>query len=292
MKVLLAVDDSAATQHLVNQICARPWPEPTEMCALTVIDSYAVAHSLTGFDAVTKFQVEAAEAFLHNVCRRLTGLGTKVTNAVVEGYPPLQILDYAEQWMPDLILLGSHGHGAVARFLLGSTSKTVIRQAQCSVEIIRPSEGGKAGVSTMPFRVLVATDGSESSAHALESVASLPWPAQTDVTVMSVLETTIPLADPGYLPANLMDAVFEENKRLAQQALDDAKTLFDARHITASFKLVEGTPKTAILETAKSLHTDLIVVGSHGRRGLQRVLLGSVSETVALHAGCSVLIVR
>jgi nucleotide-binding universal stress UspA family protein len=87
------------------------------------------------------------------------------------------------------VLVGSHGHSAISRFLLGSIAKSVIRAAPCSVEVVRPRRGsGEDGARRAGLRILVATDGSDCSLIALHSVANHLWPSESVVKVISVPE--------------------------------------------------------------------------------------------------------
>ena len=136
------------------------------------------------------------------------------------------------------------------------------------------------------MKVLIGIEDSEFSYQAARFVARRPWPAGTEVRLVSVVEVH------GVAGYSEMD---ENNVyQHARQAIDQAVAILQAspNTFTLSTEIVEGNPKHVLLDEAESWGADLIVVGSHGRRGLQRFLLGSVSQAVALHAPCSVEIVR
>jgi nucleotide-binding universal stress UspA family protein len=140
------------------------------------------------------------------------------------------------------------------------------------------------------MKTLLATDGSNFSQAAAQTIAKQFRTQDSEVRVLTVVEplTTQPTPQmaAGYQPE------LDDQKREARTLVErTAKTLVEAGFKTSSLVLV-GDAKTMILDEAASWKADLIVVGSHGRKGLGRLLLGSVSEAVARHSRCSVEIVR
>ena len=147
------------------------------------------------------------------------------------------------------------------------------------------------------MKILLAIDGSPCSDTAVEEVARRPWPPDTQVRIISVVEP------PGALTAEPYRGVggyFEEVERLkrqqAEEALASAAGVLRDGAGTAqtgvSTEALTGSPKRTIVEESEAWGADLIVVGSHGYHTWERMLLGSVSQSVAAHARCSVLIVR
>ncbi|MBS1810724.1 MAG: universal stress protein [Acidobacteria bacterium] len=134
------------------------------------------------------------------------------------------------------------------------------------------------------MKVLIGVDDSSFSQAAVASVAQRTWEAGTQVKIVSAVDT--------FLYTNLNE---ESNRyEIARRAVDRAVEVLRNSHnqFELSGEIIEGSPKEVILDEAEKWLADLIVVGSHGRRGLNRFLLGSVSQAVALHANCSVEIVR
>jgi nucleotide-binding universal stress UspA family protein len=144
------------------------------------------------------------------------------------------------------------------------------------------------------MKILLATDGSKFSEAAIQEVASRINPKGAEVLILQAVEplafSTPPQMAPGYAPE--MAGVREERLKEAKASVAAATKILQAGGFAVSTRVVEADPRTAILDIAAELGTDLIVVGSHGRRGLKKFLLGSVAESVARHAQCSVLIVR
>ena len=147
------------------------------------------------------------------------------------------------------------------------------------------------------MKILLAIDGSPCSERAVEEVARRPWPADSQVRVVSVVEPPMPLVSEPYMGAV---GYFEEAERLkreqAVEVLERAAVKLrgadGSTGLQVSTEVLTGSPKRVIVEEAEAWGADLIVVGSHGYKSWERMLLGSVSQAVAAHAECSVEIVR
>jgi nucleotide-binding universal stress UspA family protein len=139
------------------------------------------------------------------------------------------------------------------------------------------------------MNILVPIDGSECSEAAIQELIQTRAP-NAQVRVMHVLEP-FPVIE-GWVYTPEWDSMMEEQRKDAEEFVARAaQTLRDAK-FTVTTSVETGNPKSLILDAAAKWPADLIVIGSHGRKGLDRFLLGSVSEGVARHAPCSVLIVR
>lgn len=143
MRILLAIDDSKFSEAAAETVIEQARPHGTEVRILHVLESppLLVARELGGYEPALQnaleFQKLHAEALVAKVAEFLRARGLKVTAALEVGDPKSKILDVAEEWHADLIVLGSHGRKGLNRFLMGSVSDAVARHACCSVEIIR-----------------------------------------------------------------------------------------------------------------------------------------------------------
>ncbi len=141
------------------------------------------------------------------------------------------------------------------------------------------------------MRILVAIDGSENSGAAVRSVTQRPWPAGTAVRVLSVARPVIP---PGELPLagvaydQMTREVVAETGKIAARAAD----ALQKSGLVVEPVVREGDPRTEIVLEADRWKADLVVLGSHGRTGMKRWLMGSVAEYVVRHAPCSVEVAR
>ena len=149
MKILLAIDGSTDSDAAVDEVARLPWPPDSEVKVLTVIEMAILPTSdppwPVYFDEVEQAFRERAEATIQAAVLKL-GMGEcktlKAAGEVVIGTAKGVILDEAEKWGADLIVLGSRGLGALDRFLLGSVSHAVTQHAKCSVEVVRRRDVG------------------------------------------------------------------------------------------------------------------------------------------------------
>jgi nucleotide-binding universal stress UspA family protein len=295
MKVLIAVDYSPASERVLDEAVARPWPEGTNFSVVNVVDVQHFAR----LPALIEDAKCEADRLVKAGSAKLSRTGHKALSEVIMGFPRRAISESAKEWHADLIMLGSHGHSAIGRFLLGSVAQGILRTAPCAVEIVRSAPGGPAP-SSHPMKILLATDGSDCSVGAAHSVASRPWPDGTAIKILSVEELIVldnqvagyPLSS--VYPQSLLEELTTQARDRARSAVETARQIF----LRAGMKVLDdhsrplGEPRAVILDTAKTWRADLIVLGSHGRRGMDRFLLGSVSEAVAIHAHCSVEVIR
>jgi nucleotide-binding universal stress UspA family protein len=143
------------------------------------------------------------------------------------------------------------------------------------------------------MKILIAMDGSDFSQAALQSVIARPWPPNSQVKVLNVVEPPSLLMGRemgGYDPE--FEMVWKALREQAKDIVEKAAEKLRAAKFTVSTELVEGDPKSQIIDIANQWHADMIVLGSHGRRGIDRFLMGSVSQAVVRHAHCSVEIIR
>jgi len=294
MKLLVATDFSPASPT-IETLKARPWPEGSSVCVLHVVD-------LAPFEPNAEILETArrgAESVVQALTADLNRSGLRARGEVVIGHPRTAIADFAKSWGADLILLGSHGTHGLARFFLGSTARAVIRAAACSCEIVRPSVK-EPSAGTCGWRILLASDGSEYAKKAAQSVAKRPWPTGSVVRVVSVVAPFMPFADAGasyFEPgqaAGIGSVIEAEMRTQAIESIGETTEIMRGGCPVEIEKVdpIRGDPKRAIVEEATKWGATMIVVGSHGRRGFDLLLMGSVSEFVAMHAHCSVEVIR
>jgi nucleotide-binding universal stress UspA family protein len=293
MKVLIPLDVTSGDGAAVRVAAARPWPPETSFCLLNIsVGMYPPLVPPRVFEDSKRKVLQRVDL----AAEPLKKAGWNVRTEVREGSPRRTINAFAKEWGADLVMVGSHERSQLARLCLGSTAQSVMRHAPCSVEIVRLRHANSGSETDGGLKILAATDGSEFSAAALRSVAERPWPAGSKLKVISVPEFIL-AKDASYLETHEV----REFGDLGAASIEDAKRcIAAAREIVPGSPLIVSTelpeyedrPYQVILHEADAWHADLIVVGSHGRSGFDRVVMGSVSEAVALHAKCSVEIVR
>jgi len=295
MKVLVAIDSSAASQLVVETAVVRPWPQGTSFAVIHVVDVGA----FTRVPALVEDALHAARIFVKEAGAKIARAGHDVTTEVFAGFPRRAIPQYAKDWGADLVMAGSHGQGAIKRFLIGSVAQAVLRAAPCSVEIVRPGAGDRPSGSGA-MKILVATDGSEPAMAAVKSLVDRPWPAGTKVKIVSVVQLLAPENEmsasslSSVYPASLLEELMSDAQGRAREAVAHARKTLAASQleIVDEDPLPIGEPRDILLDCARNWKADIIVLGSHGWRGLDLLLIGSVSESVALHAECSVEVIR
>lgn len=146
------------------------------------------------------------------------------------------------------------------------------------------------------MKILLATDGSAYSKAAVEAVAARPLQPDTEVRIISAYERTplIMTIDPIGVSQEYYDEAYQVALKAAEDATGNAAKILRSKNpeLAITTTIIEGSPKDVILKEAETFGADLIVVGSHGYGAVERFLLGSVSQNVALHAKSSVEIVR
>jgi nucleotide-binding universal stress UspA family protein len=291
MKAILALNGISPCGDVVKAVAARPWPSGSSFCLLNVLDPYPFVRAPLLLDRAKA----SVRQNLESAAGCLRGLGGSVTTEIVLGNPRRGINAFARDWQADLVIVGSNELRDWERLVLGSTARSVLLHAPCSAAIVRPARGGAdADVECKKgMKILIATDGSEFSMAALRSVAERPWPAGSEVRVISVPEF-LPLKEFSYLNAREVDdlgrASEEEAAICAAKGVEvlSGSTL----KVYSNVPIVRDRTFQAILDEAEKWKADVIVLGSHGRSGFDRMVMGSVSESVALHARCSVEVIR
>lgn len=143
------------------------------------------------------------------------------------------------------------------------------------------------------MKILVGVDGSECSKVAVEHVCKQPWPAGSQMLVVSAVAQPIIASAEIYATAgSAATEVIEEDRRFHQELVSKAEAELRKAGFPTRGKVVSGDAREAIVKTARDEGAHLIVVGSHGRTGFAKLLLGSVASYVVSHAPCNVLVVR
>lgn len=297
MRILLAVDGSACSDRATELVASLPLPPGSAVRVVAVLQPYADVLALT-YAAAGDYsgQMESDEERDARHLREAIGRaettlrrdGLAVDGVLIRGRPASSIVDEAAGMNADLVVVGSRGHGTIATMVLGSTAAEVVDHAPCPVLVARGPELGT---------VVFAEDGSASARGAEALVAGWPAFRGAQVKVVGVAEVAVPVAA-GFTPG-MYDQVLEAYTQSAEDARRMAAelTTATARRLSeagldAEAAVLEGDAASEIVRYAQAHHIGTIVVGTRGRTGLARVILGSVARNVLLHAPCSVLIVR
>jgi nucleotide-binding universal stress UspA family protein len=294
-RLLVATDGSPSADVAVELVARTTWAEPTTVRIVEAIDTLPALFgtlwptvAIMESDTIDAEIGAAAGETLARVRDRLTRPGVDVDAEVLRGRPATAIVDAADAFAADLIVMGSRGHGTIASMVLGSVSGEVVDHASVPVLVARRPRIA---------RVVLAWDGSSCGRAAADIVRTWPVFRESSVRVVSVAEVEVPwwsgvVVDtaPDLVPA-LLDAakaLREEHDALARAMANDLR----AAGLRADAELRAGDPATGILAAAQAIDADLIVLGTHGRTGPARLVLGSVARNVVRHATCSVLVAR
>ena len=297
MRVLIAYDGSESSNEARDLVAAIEWPPGSELRIATAYapflpgsfapdELYDPATPEAVFEADRQAAEDRAKAAAGGIGRPTA----TVTWAAVHGRPASVVLDEAAAWSADLIVVGTRGLGPFTAALLGSVSEEIIDHATCPVLVVR-----RPSIE----RVVLAEDG---SAGARTATAVLAWPifASSRVRVVTVSEAPARLEDDiGAAGPGRVDPALDDRRRMVKAALAavEARAQSTADRLTAAGLATEidvrhGDPAHEIIRAATDWEADLIVMGTRGRTGLERLLLGSVARKVLQHAPCSVLIER
>ena len=305
MKILLATDGSDSARVALDFLTDFPLPVGSEVILLSVIDWSAYLVESDYGDGQALIAEETRDALRHETEQLLAGetdrlkaAGWTGSTEVRHGNPADEIIQAAEDYGVDLVVLGSHGTSGIRRFLLGSVSGKVLEYAPCSVLIVKASAGhgvvpvaaSAAQDAEASWRILLAYDVSRSSSNALAVCTSLPLENRAEVTAVSVMPLVTAFRQD---IRQHMNAIWQHKKQAARAALDDAVEVLrrSTPHVRAELR--EGSDVAGeILDLAEKSGTDLIVIGCKGEGAIRRFLLGSITSRIARHARCSVWAVR
>ena len=285
-KILCPIDFSECSRRALRAAVRLASEHAAELELLHVwyLPPTLYAGELVPSEALPQLEREAARG-LEAALAEARGLGAqRVGTRLLSGVPWPTIVDAAGEPSVDLIVAGTHGRTGLARVILGSVVQRIVRHAPCSVLVVHPE--GTLG----PFdHVLCATDFSDSSRQAMQLAGAFAKPGGKGVTLLHVLEVPA-----GYSDEPHPSAIYRELDRRSAAVLDKwASELQAIAKVPVATSVRVGYPGAETLRALDHDRTiDLVVTGSHGRTGLQRLMLGSVAEKVAQHARCPVLVTR
>jgi nucleotide-binding universal stress UspA family protein len=234
-----------------------------------------------------------ASSQLDDLKGRAERRGIAITTRMASGIPSEEVIAAAQAEDSDLIVVGTRGKTGLAHVLLGSTAERVIRGAPCPVLTVRtePADNEDGSVLSRPVtleRILVPVDFSDCSLDALQYAVVVAQQAQASLMLLHVLE---PVSygldfDLGHFRSR------EDVRESWTKRLEKLAATHQHPHMPIEYRLRGGFPADSILDAAQTLPCDLIVMGTHGRRGISHTISGSVAEAVLRKAHCPVIAVR
>jgi nucleotide-binding universal stress UspA family protein len=308
MKVLIAYDGSEGADDALNDLARAGLGNSVEALILSVaelwlppppptdgVDDPSPLYTPPGLKSAREHVAQVVEQVRtlskNGSARVQTAFPSwKVRAEVSTGSPTWEIIDKADKWKPDLVVVGSHGRSAIGRFFLGSVSQKILTEARCSVRVGRQSNAA----ASEPVHVLVAVDGSPHAHAAVKQVTGRDWPSGVQVTVVTVEDPSVPLALGSLNPqltewsGEAVEGAYQWVRKMVEDSAEELRGLGPVKTV-----ITQGDAKKVLVNEAKRLGADCIFVGSTGLSNrLERFLLGSVSAAVANRAECSVEVVR
>ena len=284
--ILVPTDESDHAERAADHAALLAGAFDATVHLLTVVDIEAGAgpFSAGGVDQnyVDRQIADQREA----LAEREAGLDVPVETSVVTGSPSEGILDYIEDNEVDLVVMGTHGRSGLRRYLTGSVAERVVRLSPVPVLTVRATEASTVGSGYGD--ILVPTDGSERATAAVGHALAVAGAFGSTVHAVSIVNvgdiaTGADVTVPQDLLAEFEDAATEATEAVAREAEDAGlDTVTEVR---------TGRPKQDLLNYIAEFDIDLVVMGTHGRTGLDRVLLGSTAEALLRRAEIPVLTV-
>jgi nucleotide-binding universal stress UspA family protein len=312
MKVLIAYDGSSYADAALEDLRHAGLPREGEALVVSVggalVAPSSPIYEITGTTLTSRRLTSAiaqAQAQASQALGEAQGLATAASRRVqsdfpdwdvraeaLAGTPSWQLIQKAERWRADLVVVGSQGRSALGRLFLGSVSKKIVTEAHCSVRVARrQAEKG----SDTPPRIIIGVDGSLEAERAVRAVGERVWPDGTQVRVITADNGASPARIASILPAAaaMITGCNEEAAMKVSTMVEWAAEELRAIGLSVSVAIEKGDPQRVLVEEARKWGADCIFVGPRGFKGaFDRLRLGSVSTAVATLAHCSVEVVR
>lgn len=258
---------------------------------VTMTPAYSVAPYALDEAEMNRLQAHAREVASHRLeSRHRLPMGqAKVHRHVRFGIPARELATAADELHADLVVIATHGHGALGRALLGSVASSVIRVVHCPVLVVAPDRL----LSPDQGAVLTAVDMSPPSKGILEHAAAFARLLRSKLWVASYYEQPVVLpTDGGFLPRYVAPDELENLAESYKASVEKLVQEVRPAGVEAELEVSARAPASmCILERAKVLNPGLIVIGTSGRNAWKRMLLGSTATKVVAEAGCPVLVV-
>lgn len=288
-KILLASDGSEEAQRAAGLAVEISKSTDSELHVAHAEEVPVMAHAYAVPDLQESEQV--ARELIDEQVEQIEAAGASVAERHLRtGYPADEIIRLAEEIGAGLIVTGSRGHGGIKRLLLGSVSETVVRYAHCPVLVVRGER-----TTTLSTSIILATDGSEDSALAAQAAVELSNKTGSELHLVHARDATPPThyypRGAGVEQANFAQEVAQGTKELELLDRQERQVEEAGGEISQTHDRIGPAPRE-IVTLAEEIEAGLIVMGSRGLRGLERMVMGSVSEAVVRHAHCPVLVVR
>lgn len=240
-----------------------------------------------------------SQGYLDDITANLKEEGLEVSTVVIEGYPADSILREAANEPSTLIVMATHGRSGLLRWTLGSVADRVLNQATTPLLLIRPGHNDGPAPEAMLRNVIVPLDGSVVSEQALPHAAALASALDLSVTLALAFPTEadlVPDVPHPFLAASALENVEHQIEALREQAIGSLERARDQLRSDGVSDVehcaIQGHPGSVVSDLARDTKDAMIVMTTHGRSGIQRWALGSITDKVVRHVHVPVLVVR
>jgi len=308
MKILIAYDGSESSDAAIDDLRHAGLPRTIDALVMSLADVFLPPRINEDDENTLPMHVPASVRLAHkraeNEVQQASALAKRASEQVKQRFPEWSvsheafadspawaIVRRAEEWQADLVVVGAHGRSLLGgRLILGSVSQRVLYEASCSVRVARSR---RRDVDS-PLRLVIGVDNSPDSNSAVDAVCTREWPEETEVRLVGIVDTGLAFTSDPSQPSLMkwIEVTDDENRDQVGQIFEPSADKLRSAGLDAAVVITKGNPKEQLIEEAESWGADCIVVGAKGVRGIDRLLLGSVSSAVAARAPCSVEVVR
>lgn len=284
-RLLLSSDRSEYSEGAVREAIQLAKRCGSTLTAMTVVERN------DELEALAPKQVEQSEKearkYLESIQARARKEGVECGVVVRKAFEPYTVIvEEAGQQKSTMIIMGRRGRKGLARLVMGSSTARVIGHADCNVLVVPRS-------AQMEFKnILVATDGSKHSAAAASQAIGIAKRNNSALTVITVIPAEIAMPTDVDLTVVQGERIADQTMREAEAQVKAVKDAAEKEGVPVKGQVRIGRPSEAIVEAAKESKASMIVVGSHGRTGLVKLLMGSVAERTIVLAPCAVLVAK
>ena len=284
-KILLSTDGSEYSEGAVREAIKLAKKCGSKLTVLTVIDTNPEFDALA--PQIVEKKAKEVRQNLDAMQARAKKEGVDCDTAVREGEDSYKyIVDEAVKNNSTMIVMGRRGRTGLKRLMMGSVTARVIGHAPCNVLVVPKA-------AQLEFtNIVVATDGSKYSVAAASEAIGLAKRNGSALTVLAVVPSELLTPVDIDFTVNQRELIAEKEMQEAEKNARTVKEAAQKEGVAVKAFVMSGKPADAIIETAKEKSADLIVLGSHGRTGMERLLMGSVAERVIVLAPCPVLVVK
>jgi nucleotide-binding universal stress UspA family protein len=308
MKILIAYDGSQCADAALEDLKSAGLPKSADALVMTMADVFLPPPIDEEIDNTFPLYVPAGVKRAHERAeeklKQAQSLAEYASQQIKKNFPDWRlrhealadspawaIIRIADEWKPQLVIVGAQGHSFLAgRLILGSISQRVLYEASCSVRVAR----GRQKEIGSSLRLLIGVDNSTYSNAAVDAVLRRDWPKGTEVRLLSVVDTVMAITPDSAEPQTLkwIEVEDPDNWDQVRQLFQPAADKLCSLGLNTAVMIRRGNPTNELLEEAEAWNADCIFLGAKGIRGIDRLLLGSVSSAVSARASCSVEVVR